>query len=257
MRLSRPHAIAVGANEPGLVALVGVDVRREEQGEVAHVGQLSRDEGPADVAHAELVVGVVGHHQAAVRPAERQVDVAGVALALVELRHEGQRACRPGRRSPWRRSCRSTWLSQVASASVYLKAISCWPRLHSPLADSTRQAGAGHVVADAAQQRLDPGGTEHRVVDVVEVRRREVAVAGLPGLLVGVAEDDELELGADEGPHAGVGEAGQLAAQDLARRRDHVAAVLPVQVGQEGRRCPAATGPAAGSPGPASSTKSP
>ena len=37
--------------------------------------------------------------------------------------------------------------------------------------------GAGHLVADAAQHRLDARGAEHRVVDVVEVGRVEVAVA--------------------------------------------------------------------------------
>lgn len=31
----------------------------------------------------------------------------------------------------------TAWSSQVTSASPYLKAISCWPRLHSPFADST------------------------------------------------------------------------------------------------------------------------
>mgnify|MGYP007021857044 CR=1 FL=1 len=29
------------------------------------------------------------------------------------------------------------WLSAVVVTSAYLNAISCWPRLHSPLADST------------------------------------------------------------------------------------------------------------------------
>ena len=29
------------------------------------------------------------------------------------------------------------WLSQLVSASAKRNAISCWPRLHSPLADST------------------------------------------------------------------------------------------------------------------------
>ena len=61
------------------------------------------------------------------------------------------------------------------------------------------EAGPGHLVADAAQQRLDPGRAEQRVVDVVEVGRLQVAEPLLPGLLVGVLEDDELELGAGEG----------------------------------------------------------
>ena len=31
----------------------------------------------------------------------------------------------------------TAWLSAVVSASAYRNPISCWPRLHSPLADST------------------------------------------------------------------------------------------------------------------------
>src|SRR3712207_8654488 len=64
------------------------------------------------------------------------------------------------------------------------------------------EPGAGHVVADPAQQRLDPRRAEHGVVDVVLVGRCQAAVPGAPRLLVGVAEDDELELRADVGPHA-------------------------------------------------------
>ena len=60
------------------------------------------------------------------------------------------------------------------------------------------EPGAVHVVADGAQQRLDPAGAEQRVVDVVLVRRSQVAVAGVPRLLVGVVEDDELQLGAGQ-----------------------------------------------------------
>src|SRR3712207_7358026 len=44
------------------------------------------------------------------------------------------------------------------------------------------------------------------VVHVVLVGRRQVPVAGGPRLLVGVAEDEELQLGAHVGPHPGVGE---------------------------------------------------
>ena len=43
------------------------------------------------------------------------------------------------------------------------------------------QPGGVHVVADVAQQRLDPGGAEDRVVDVVLVDRRQVALARVRG----------------------------------------------------------------------------
>jgi hypothetical protein len=55
-------------------------------------------------------------------------------------------------------------------------------------------AGARHRVADAPQQRLDPGRAEQRVVDVVEVRGHQVRVVLALGVLVGVPEDEELQL---------------------------------------------------------------
>ena len=73
-----------------------------------------------------------------------------------------------------------------------------------------------HVVADAPQQRLHPRGTEQRVVDVVEVRRCQTPVRVFPRGLVGVAEDDELELGADVRLQPMGGEPLELGAQDLA-----------------------------------------
>ncbi len=78
------------------------------------------------------------------------------------------------------------------------------------------ESRARHLVADAAQQGLDAAGAEDGVVDVVLVDRGQVAVAAVPGLLVGVLEDDEFELGAGMGRVAVLGEALQLAAQDLA-----------------------------------------
>jgi hypothetical protein len=103
------------------------------------------------------------------------------------------------------------------------------------------EARAGHLVADAAQQRLDPRGAEQRVVDVVEVGGLEVAVVLPLGVLVGRAVEDELELGAGVRGQAVTGEPLQLPAQDLARRGEHVArAVEPGEVGQghDGRRLP-------------------
>ena len=93
-----------------------------------------------------------------------------------------------------------------------------------------------HAVADAADQRLHAGGAEQRVVDVVEVRRVQIAIALVPRLLVGVLEDQELELGARVGAPAALGQARELPAQDLARGGDHVRAVEPGDVGQAHHR---------------------
>ena len=40
----------------------------------------------------------------------------------------------------------TAWLSAVVSASAYRKPISCWPKLHSPLADSTSSPAAYMVL---------------------------------------------------------------------------------------------------------------
>ena len=81
-----------------------------------------------------------------------------------------------------------------------------------PLGRLHVHAGRVHLVADLAQHRLDLAAAEDGVVDVVEVGGREVAVAGEPGLLVRVLEDDELELGADEGSVARVAQPVELLA---------------------------------------------
>lgn len=93
------------------------------------------------------------------------------------------------------------------------------------------EAGAGHLVADAAQQGFDAAGAEDGVVDVVLVGRGQAAVVRVPGVFVGVPEDDELQLGADLCGVPVSGEPLQLAAQDLAGRGEHRGAVLPGEVG--------------------------
>src|SRR5438445_639379 len=84
--------------------------------------------------------------------------------------------------------------------------------------------GTHHRVADPPDQWLDPRGAEHRVVDVVVVARLEVAVPLAPGLLVAVAEEDELQLRSGHRPPPPLREPGELAAKDLARGGDHLAA---------------------------------
>jgi hypothetical protein len=98
------------------------------------------------------------------------------------------------------------------------------------------EAGAGHAVADAPQQALDPGRAGQRVVDVVLVRRLQPPVPLVPGGLVGVAEDDELQLGAHQRHQVALGQAVELAAQHLAGRRHHRRSVLPLDVAQHQRR---------------------
>ena len=103
-----------------------------------------------------------------------------------------------------------------------------------------RHLGARHLVADPANQRFDASRAEQRVVDVVEVRRLEVAVALVPGVLIRGLEDDELELRSRVADQTALGEPVELAAQDLARRCDHVIAIGPAEVGhhEDGRRVP-------------------
>ena len=94
------------------------------------------------------------------------------------------------------------------------------------------ETGPGHAQADTAQQRLDARPAQDRVIDVVEVRWRQVAISGLPGLLVTIEEDDELQLRADECRHAGIGQPVDLAAQHLARRCGDIGSVLPEHVAE-------------------------
>ncbi len=90
-------------------------------------------------------------------------------------------------------------------------------------------AGTGHTEPDVAQQRLHPGGREHRVVDVVVGRRCQPAVAGRPRGTVGVVEDHELQFGAHVGHQPLVGQPGDLIVEDAARRLGYR---LPVDPGQ-------------------------
>ena len=99
-----------------------------------------------------------------------------------------------------------------------------------------RHPGEAHLVADPAQQRLHARAAEDRVVVVVLIGGLEAAVALLERLLVGVAEDDELELGARERLEPAVGEPLELRPQDLPRRCHDGRAVAPRQIGEAERR---------------------
>ena len=107
------------------------------------------------------------------------------------------------------------------------------------------RAGGVHLVADLAQQRLDAVAPEDGVVDVVAVRRREARVARVPGLLVGLLEDDELELGAAVRNHPEAGRPVHLRLEHRPRRLlDRAAPVEPGEVALHGGRVPAARGAA-------------
>ena len=125
------------------------------------------------------------------------MDVAGVALALVVLGHEGQRLALLGR-DLLGAVLVDAVLSAVSDDLVELEGDLVLAEVALALRRLDDEPRPVHVVADGAQQRLDPAGAEQRVVDVVLVGRRQRPVGGVPGLLVGVVEDDELELGAGE-----------------------------------------------------------
>ena len=179
-------------------ALVGVDVRRVEEGQLLHAGELAGDEAVEELAVGREGAGAVGLRQ-------RAVDVARAALGLIELRHEGDRhvllgsdLLRPvlvdhvvvGGRERLRVAEVDLVLAEVALALRVLD----------------RHPGCRHLVADPPDQRLDPRRAEQRVIDVVEVGRLEVAIRLLPGVLVGVLEHDELQLGAGVRDHPPLGE---------------------------------------------------
>lgn len=143
------------------------------------------------------------------------MDVAGVALALVVLRHEGERVALLGGDLLGARLVDGVPVAGDEGL-VVLEGDLVLAGVALALGGLDGESGGGHLVADAAQEGFDATGTEDGVVDVVLVGGGEAAVVRVPGLLVAVVEDDELELGADVGGEAVLGEALQLAAEDLA-----------------------------------------
>lgn len=158
--------------------------------------------------------------------------MARIALALVVLGHERQRD------ALLRRDLLGAGLVDgvvVAGGQrlVVLERDLVLARVAFALRRLDGEAGARHLVADAAQQRFDAAGAEHGVVDVVLVGRGQAPVAGVPGLFVGVLEDDEFEFRADVGAQSALREAVELAAQDLPGRGDDGRAVAPGEVCHE------------------------
>ena len=126
----------------------------------------------------------VGEHRAAVVAAQRDVDVAAVAFALIEFRHECQAlAVLVGD------LLGAVLVDGVVVAGDAGVVVAERDLLLAEVALALHalavHAGTGHAEPDVAQQRLHPGRREHRVVDVVVGRRCQTAVAGRPRLTEG------------------------------------------------------------------------
>ena len=105
------------------------------------------------------------------------------------------------------------------------------PRL--ALGDLDRDAGGAHLVADATQDVLLACRLQQLVVlDGRGVRRQAPPPLGV-GLLEGLLEEEELELGRAAHPQAALGRPLQLAAQDLAGRHLDRRPVLVGQVADD------------------------
>ena len=126
--------------------------------------------------------------------------------------------------------------SAVTSASSQTTFTSCCPRPASPLEVSTGNAGGAHLVADAPQDVLLAGRLQQLVVlNGGGVRRQALPPLGV-GLLVGLLEEEELELGGAADAQAALGRPLQLPAQDPAGRHLDRRPVLVGQVADdEGR----------------------
>src|ERR671911_2823212 len=132
------------------VTLVRVYVRGEEQRELAQAGELARQEV---LEHRGEAV-TVDEDGGAVLAAQAQVDVAGVALPLVELRHEGDGAA----------LLRCYLLGPVlvdrvsvrgGESAVEPEVDLVLPEVALALRILHREPRPCHRVADAPQQRLD------------------------------------------------------------------------------------------------------
>ena len=157
------------------------------------------------------------------------MDVARVALALVELGHERERLALQERDLLGAVAVDDVVVGHaqrllVAEVDLVLAEVAL------ALGVLDEHARARHAEPDRAHDRLDHRRAEDRVVDVVGVGGPQVAPALGARRLVGLVEEDELELGARVGRPAALGEALELAAQHLARRGGDGRAVVPEQV---------------------------
>ena len=163
------------------------------------------------------------------------MDVAGAALALVVLRHERDRLALLGRDLLGGGLVDRVVVGRGEGVGVEEPDL-VLAEVALALGALDVEAGVVHVVADRAEQRLRPSGPHDRVVDVVLVDRREVAVVVERRLLVRRVERDELELGAGQRGPAAVGAPVQLALEDGTWGLGDGGVVHPDQVALDHRR---------------------
>ena len=214
------------------VALVGVDRRRDEQGELADV--VSH---PADEVHERvlLLAVVVDEDTLAVVVHQALVDVAGAPdVILGRLRHEARRdAIQEGDLLDAvlvdRVAVRGGDGVRVAGVDLVL------PVPGLALGELDRDACAVHATADRPEVALVHRGGEDVVVEDVGDRRGEVLEVLLPGLRVALLVEVELELGGGVGREAHLPRTLVHGDQDLAGRGDHRGAVVIDDVGENQR----------------------
>ena len=203
-------------------------MRGVEQGQLAHARELTGDEALEQLA-------IRGEGVAAFLLRQRAVDVARAALGLVELGHEGDRHLLLGGDLLGAVLVDDVTVSGLERLAV-LEVDLVLAEVALALGVLDLQPGGPHLVSDPADQRFDARRAQQRVVDVVEVRRLEVAIGLAPRVLVGVPEDDELELGRGGGDEPTLGQPSELASQDLTWRGHDLRAVAPLQVGEHHHR---------------------
>ena len=214
LRLSSPQSISHGREGVGAEPLVGVD-RRVEQG--ASAGACART--PA--------IGVRGRRRTARArrrgrrrrscPSSSTRDTCrwkpAAALVVERLGHEGRQHALRGGRSPGRRTSAGTRGRRRRRSSEWSRLISNWPRAELVVRGGHPQAGVAQVAQHRQQQaaRVALAARRRR-----RCRARRRTAASRPcGVLLA---DEELELGADDGGEAELGEPLRHPAGHLARR---------------------------------------
>src|SRR5438093_9463201 len=240
-------AVVVRPGDPGrrerprLVALVGVDIRREEQRRRPGVRDKTAEPPAKLVRDARAGAGdrtlALEQRRRAVGRPEARVDVHGAPRpALVELRHEGERQVLligDLLGGLLVEDVAVGHLERVGVTDVDLVLAG------TPLAlgELDRHARGLEVMADGADQRLHLPALQRMVVLEVPAEGLEVVEALALGGSVGVAQHEELELRGGHDAHARGGRALDLPLEDGARRHGHErVALLLDDVAEDDRR---------------------